>query len=170
MVFADEGIRLRTGIIPSYRSRTTKVIKPVKSVVPRVTAVTIVLVILATYPLIPVSRGDTLVVANKAEATASLIDVGSGNVVATLPTGEGPHEVGISPDGRFALISGTVAVAVLNIVMFAGVDGLSEAETARVYAQIYLIGLVIPGFSVSGVVLASLQKRATERRNHYPFR
>jgi len=47
-----------------------------------------------------------LVVANKAEATASLIDLASGEVVATLPTGRGPHEVGLrlltagkEPDG-----------------------------------------------------------------------
>lgn len=49
--------------------------------------------------------GATLVVANKAEATASLINLESGGVVATLTTGEAPHEVGISPNGRFALIS-----------------------------------------------------------------
>ena len=47
----------------------------------------------------------TLVVANKAEATASLIDLDSGETVATLATGHGPHEVGISPDGRFALVT-----------------------------------------------------------------
>lgn len=47
----------------------------------------------------------TLVVANKAEATASLIDLGSGEVAATVPTGAGPHEVGISPDGDSALVT-----------------------------------------------------------------
>lgn len=46
----------------------------------------------------------TLVVANKAEATVSLVDVPSGEVRATLPVGEGPHEVAISPDGRLALV------------------------------------------------------------------
>lgn len=47
----------------------------------------------------------TLVVANKAEATASLVDVVSGRVVATLPTGEGPHEVAVSPDGETAVVT-----------------------------------------------------------------
>ncbi len=46
----------------------------------------------------PAAAG-TLVVANKAEATVSLVDVASGEVVATLPTGAGPHEVAVSPDG-----------------------------------------------------------------------
>lgn len=47
----------------------------------------------------------TLVVANKAEATVSLVDVQSGKVMAALPVGTGPHEVAISPDGRLALIA-----------------------------------------------------------------
>lgn len=47
----------------------------------------------------------TLVVANKAEATVSLVGIPSGKVMATLPVGTGPHEVAISPDGRLALIA-----------------------------------------------------------------
>ena len=62
-------------------------------------------VLLAVLLLVPVAHGATLAVANKAEATVSLIDLGSGDVVATLATGEGPHEIGISPDGRFALVT-----------------------------------------------------------------
>jgi YVTN family beta-propeller protein len=49
-------------------------------------------------------RADTLVVLNKSDATASLIDIESGAVRATLPTGNGPHEAAVSPDGRLALI------------------------------------------------------------------
>jgi YVTN family beta-propeller protein len=56
--------------------------------------------------LIPAhASAGTLVVANKAEASVSLIDHSSGDVVATLETGQGPHEVGISPDGRSALVT-----------------------------------------------------------------
>jgi DNA-binding beta-propeller fold protein YncE len=62
-------------------------------------------VLAAVIAILPVAHGATLVVANKAEATVSLIDLDSGDVVATLGTGEGPHEVGISPDGRFALVT-----------------------------------------------------------------
>jgi YVTN family beta-propeller protein len=47
----------------------------------------------------------TLIVANKAEATVSLVDLGSGKVAATLPVGTGPHEVAVSRDGRLALIA-----------------------------------------------------------------
>jgi len=59
--------------------------------------------------------------------------------------------------GRFSLISGTVAVALLNIVMFSGAQELSQQGKAAIYARIYLIALLIPALSVSGVLLASLQ-------------
>jgi YVTN family beta-propeller protein len=53
----------------------------------------------------PISvQADTLVVLNKSEATASLIDLKSGKVRATLPTDHGPHEAATSPDGRLALV------------------------------------------------------------------
>ncbi len=50
-----------------------------------------------------ITAAQTLVVLNKAEATASLIDLGDGSVVATLPTGTGPHEAAPSPDGSRVL-------------------------------------------------------------------
>jgi len=62
-------------------------------------------VIATALLLAPVAQAATLAVANKAEATVSLIDLDTGDVVATLPTGEGPHEIGISPDGRFAIVT-----------------------------------------------------------------
>lgn len=66
--------------------------------------------------------------------------------------------------GRFALITGTLAVALLNIVMFSGIEDLTQSEKAEIYASIYLAALVIPVISVSGVVLGGLQKRAQRRR------
>ena len=50
------------------------------------------------------SRG-TLVVVNKAAARVNLIDVASGRIAATLPTGDGPHEVALSADGRTAVVT-----------------------------------------------------------------
>ena len=47
----------------------------------------------------------TLVVTNKAPATATIIDVASGRTLATLPTGQGPHEVVMSGDGRVAVVT-----------------------------------------------------------------
>jgi YVTN family beta-propeller protein len=47
----------------------------------------------------------TLVVLNKADNTASLIDLATKKSAATIPTSEGPHEVAVSPDGKLAVVS-----------------------------------------------------------------
>ena len=47
----------------------------------------------------------TLVVTNKTPSTATIIDVGTGRTLATLPTGNGPHEVVMSSDGKLAVVS-----------------------------------------------------------------
>ena len=47
----------------------------------------------------------TLIVTNKQPSTATIIDVASNRILATLPTGPGPHEVVLSSDGRLAVIT-----------------------------------------------------------------
>lgn len=47
----------------------------------------------------------TLVVVNKQASTATIVDVGSGSTLATLPTGNGPHEVVIARDGSRAVVT-----------------------------------------------------------------
>lgn len=66
--------------------------------------------------------------------------------------------------GRVAIISGTIAVALLNVVLFSGVEGFSEQEKSNVYAQIYLIGLSIPLISVLGVSLGQVLRFLETRR------
>ncbi len=66
--------------------------------------------------------------------------------------------------GRFAIISGTVAVSVVNVVMFEGIGALGEAQKAAIYADIYLLALIIPAVSVAGVTLGSLTRRSRARR------
>ncbi len=47
----------------------------------------------------------TIVVSNMNDNTATALDAATGRTLATIPTGEGPHEVAISRDGRWALVS-----------------------------------------------------------------
>ncbi len=47
----------------------------------------------------------TLVVTNKTPSTATIIDVASGEILATLPTGQGPHEIVLSKDGSTAVVT-----------------------------------------------------------------
>lgn len=58
-----------------------------------------------TATLVPSIQASTLIVANKSEATVSLVSLPSGKIAATLPVGTGPHEVAISRDGKRALVS-----------------------------------------------------------------
>ncbi|KZX51300.1 hypothetical protein A3709_10800 [Halioglobus sp. HI00S01] len=51
------------------------------------------------------TQAQTLLVANKSEASVTLFQLPEAEVVATLPTGVGPHEVGVSPDGRQAIVT-----------------------------------------------------------------
>ena len=58
--------------------------------------------------ILALSRGATaatLLVANKSAATVTLYDLPSGSERARIPTGDGPHEVAVSPDGQRAVIT-----------------------------------------------------------------
>ncbi len=65
--------------------------------------------------------------------------------------------------GRFSIIGGLVAVALLNITMFEGVENMSEEMKVAIYADIYLLALVIPLVSISGVILGGILQRRRAR-------
>ena len=60
----------------------------------------------------------TLVVTNKTPSTATIIDVATGRALATLPTGNNPHEVVITKDGRTAVVTdyGTGSSPTLTVI------------------------------------------------------
>jgi hypothetical protein len=66
--------------------------------------------------------------------------------------------------GRFAIIGGLAAVAALNITMFSGVEDMSEEMKVAIYADIYLMALIIPVLSISGVILGGIILRRRARR------
>ena len=66
--------------------------------------------------------------------------------------------------GRVAIIGGGVAVSLVNVFMFQGVENLPKAAKAAVYAEVYGMALVIPAISVAGVLLATLLRRRDARR------
>jgi BT1 family len=61
--------------------------------------------------------------------------------------------------GRVAIIGGGILVALINVYVFTGVEGLPQAEIVRLYQQVYLMALVIPFISVLGVGLAWILRR-----------
>jgi YVTN family beta-propeller protein len=53
----------------------------------------------------PTAAPGYLLVLNKAEATLAIVDPATMQVVGRVPTGEGPHEVAVSADGRTAYVT-----------------------------------------------------------------
>lgn len=72
-----------------------------------VAALAILALVSSAHPVHAQEKGPagTLIVSNMNDHTATIIDAATGRVHATLPTGEGPHEVAVSHDGRWALVS-----------------------------------------------------------------
>ncbi|MGH9904414.1 MAG: cytochrome D1 domain-containing protein [Pyrinomonadaceae bacterium] len=61
--------------------------------------------LLASIPVASAADSGTLLVLNKSDNTVSLIDLASKTTVATIPTGVGPHEVSVSPNGKLAVVT-----------------------------------------------------------------
>ncbi|HZU22678.1 MAG TPA: YncE family protein [Terriglobales bacterium] len=68
----------------------------------------LILVVLLTAAASEFCAGQSsprLVVVNKGENAIAIVDVQSGKVLGHAPSGEGPHEVAVSADGRTAYVS-----------------------------------------------------------------
>jgi BT1 family len=61
--------------------------------------------------------------------------------------------------GRVAIVGGGILVAMINVYVFSGTEGLPQTELVRLYQQVYLMALVIPFVSVLGVGVAWVLQR-----------
>ncbi|MCA9471522.1 MAG: hypothetical protein KC594_05645 [Nitrospira sp.] len=61
--------------------------------------------------------------------------------------------------GRVAIIGGGILVSVVNLIRFANVNDMNEADKIQAYQDIYQIALLIPVVSVVGVGFAWVLKR-----------
>src|SRR5580765_7425509 len=62
------------------------------------------IVVLAALIAPQARTGPTLVVLNKEDATLVTVDPASGRILGKVATGEGPHEVTVSADGKMAVV------------------------------------------------------------------
>jgi BT1 family len=60
--------------------------------------------------------------------------------------------------GRVAVVGGSLLVSVVNLYVFSGVEGMSEAQKVQGYLYVYWTALIIPLLSVLGVVIAAWVK------------
>ncbi len=72
----------------------------------------------------------SLLVLNKEDATLSIIDPVTLKTVAQIPTGEAPHEVAVSDDGKFAFVANYGARTPGNTISV--IDLLARKELRRV--------------------------------------
>lgn len=76
------------------------------------------------------SGGPTLLVLNKEDATLAIVDPASGKVTGLVPTGEGPHEVVASPDGKLAFASNYGGTTPGNTISM--IDLITRKEVRRI--------------------------------------
>ena len=66
--------------------------------------------------------------------------------------------------GRVAIVGGGIAVSIVNIVMFNGVEAMPEELKLNVYTGIYKMAMIIPAISMLGVIMAEWLKRFPVRK------
>jgi YVTN family beta-propeller protein len=78
--------------------------------------------------------GERLLVLNKEDATLAIVDLASGKVMGSVPTGEGPHELVASADGKTAFASnygtGTAPGHTISMIDVAGMRELRRIEVS----------------------------------------
>jgi YVTN family beta-propeller protein len=63
------------------------------------------IVLLAGLAAASPSLAARLIVLNKSDDTASILDASTGKTIATVPVGHGPHEAAVLPDGRTCAVA-----------------------------------------------------------------
>lgn len=100
----------------------------------------------------------TLIVTNKGPSTATIIDVASGRALATLPTGNGPHEVVVSRDGATAVVTDYGSQAAGSTLTVIDVPGVKVARTIPLNEYRRPHGIVfLPGDSLVAVTSEASQ-------------
>jgi YVTN family beta-propeller protein len=122
------------------------------------------------------SRGPagTVIVSNMNDNTATVLDAATGRVLATLPTGEGPHEVAISHDGRLALVSNYGvrgkpgnSITVIDIGTLAVVRTIELHDDQRPHGMTFLPGdslAAVTSETSKSVILVDVRSGAVVRR------
>lgn len=98
-----------------------------------------------TKPEPVVETQGVLVVANKSDNTVNIIDRANGEILATVETGLEPHEVEVSPDGKFAVVANYGnrelpgnTLSVINIIKAANERTIDLGEHTRPHGMVFL--------------------------------
>ena len=83
----------------------------------------------ATATLAQTIPSPALLVLNKTDATLAILEPASGKLAGRVPTGEGPHEVAVSADGKLAFVANYGGQAPGNTISV--IDLASQRELRR---------------------------------------
>jgi DNA-binding beta-propeller fold protein YncE len=95
---------------------------------------------------VPGALGDTLLVGNKAAASVSMIDLETGREVARAVTGEGPHEIAVSSDGKLAVVTNYGAdtpgntLTVIEVELGESVGTIDLGDYTRPHGIVFMPG------------------------------
>jgi YVTN family beta-propeller protein len=99
-------------------------------------------------PMAAAQTGPSLLVLNKADNALAIVDPTSGKVVARVPTGEGPHEIVSSSDGKFAVVTnygareGGNTLSMIDLVAHKEVRRITLGALRRPHGAIFADGKV----------------------------
>ncbi|MDB5210795.1 MAG: hypothetical protein JWQ30_1622 [Sediminibacterium sp.] len=123
--------------------------------------------LMAVYLLIAASsfaQQGTLLVANKDDNTLSFVDLKQLKVIATIPVGVGPHEVSVSPSGKFAAVANygnragaSHSVSVIDVAKKESVKEIDMGEYIRPHGMEFI--------SEDELIVTSEAKKALLRVN-----
>ena len=113
------------------------------SILIKLFALVLLILTTAAFAQIPEGLSGTLIVLNKKGDDASFIDLATGDVLATLPTGQGPHELVVSDNGLWAVATdyaGGDSLTVLDIQNLAVKRTIDLAKHPRPHGILLLPG------------------------------
>jgi YVTN family beta-propeller protein len=89
---------------------------------------TLLVLLTLGLPVTAAAQSSRLVVLNKEDATLAVVDPASGKVLGRVPTGEGPHEVTLSADGRLAFVGNYGAQTPGGSISIIDLSGMKEVR------------------------------------------
>jgi YVTN family beta-propeller protein len=119
------------------------------------------------------AESGNLIVLNKSGNTASIIDLKTGRAVSTIPTGEAPHEVAVSPDGKTAVVADYGVrgkpgntLTVIDLSSHKVVETISLGMYQRPHGIVFLSDgkrLLVTSETKKSLLLLDLQKKGADK-------
>ena len=100
--------------------------------------------VVSAVPVVATQPHPTLLILNKTDATLALVDPATNAVVAKVPTGDAPHEVTVSTDGKYAFVSNygarTPTISIIDLAARQELRRIAVSPLARPHGLAFYDG------------------------------